>query len=63
MRWMLRSKIHKAVVTAAELNYIGSITIDQDLLDLVKLWPGEKVSVSQQCLGSKIGNVCHRRRP
>ena len=32
MRWMLRSKIHKARVTEANLNYVGSITIDEDLI-------------------------------
>jgi len=31
MRWILRSKIHKATVTDAELDYIGSITLDKDL--------------------------------
>ncbi len=33
MRSILRSKIHKATVTRADLNYIGSLTIDQDLMD------------------------------
>jgi aspartate 1-decarboxylase len=33
MRWLLRSKIHKAAVTEANLNYIGSITIDSALLE------------------------------
>ncbi|HDL65339.1 MAG TPA: aspartate 1-decarboxylase, partial [Proteobacteria bacterium] len=33
MRWILRSKIHRATVTEANLEYIGSITIDQDLID------------------------------
>jgi aspartate 1-decarboxylase len=54
MRSMLRSKIHKAVVTAAELGYIGSITIDQDLLDMVELWPGEKVLVVSNTSGARL---------
>ena len=35
MRWYLRSKIHKATVTEADVNYIGSITIDEDLVEKV----------------------------
>lgn len=46
MRWMLRSKIHRAVVTDANLDYEGSITIDQDLIDLSGLLVGEKVTVA-----------------
>ena len=40
MRWQMRSKIHKATVTEANLNYVGSITIDANLLEAVGLWPG-----------------------
>ena len=32
MRWIMRSKIHKAICTEANLNYVGSITIDEDLI-------------------------------
>lgn len=46
MRWMLRSKIHRATVTDADLNYEGSITIDQDLIDLSGLLVWEKVTVA-----------------
>jgi aspartate 1-decarboxylase len=42
---MLRSKIHKANVTEANLNYVGSITIDEDLMDQADLLENEKVSV------------------
>jgi len=45
MGWTLRSKIHNAHVTEANLNYVGSITIDEDLIERVGLWPGEKVLV------------------
>ena len=42
---MLYSKIHRATVTDANLNYIGSITIDEDLLDASKLRVGQKVEI------------------
>lgn len=44
-RTQLKSKIHLARVTDANLGYEGSITIPQDVLDEVDLWPGEKVLV------------------
>lgn len=54
MRWVLRSKIHNATVTDANLNYIGSITIDEDLVDAVGLWPGEKVLVVSNTSGARL---------
>ncbi len=54
MRWLLRSKIHKAVVTEADLSYIGSITIDEDLIEKVSLWPGEKVLVVSNTSGARL---------
>lgn len=54
MRWLLRSKIHKATVTEANLEYIGSITIDEDLLERVGLWPGEKVFITSNTSGSRL---------
>ncbi len=54
MRWVLRSKIHKAVVTEADLSYIGSITIDQDLIDKCGLWPGERVLVVDNTNGVRL---------
>jgi aspartate 1-decarboxylase len=54
MRWFLRSKIHKATVTEAELEYIGSITIDSDLIEAVGILPGEKVSVVSNTSGSRL---------
>ena len=44
-RFMLKSKIHRAVVTDADIHYEGSITIDRRLMDLADLVPYEKVSV------------------
>jgi aspartate 1-decarboxylase len=54
MRWVLRSKIHNAIVTEANLAYVGSITIDQDLTDAVGLWPGEKVLVVSNTSGARL---------
>ena len=44
MRTMLKSKIHRATVTQADLHYVGSVTIDEDLLDAADLLPGERGS-------------------
>ena len=54
MRWVLRSKIHKAVVTEANVDYIGSITIDADLIERVGIWPGEKVLVTSNTSGARL---------
>ena len=54
MRIVIKSKIHKAIVTDANLNYIGSITIDPDLLEKVDLWPGEKVLVASNTSGARL---------
>ena len=45
MRTMLRSKIHRATITDANLNYVGSITIDTDLLAAADILPFEQVQV------------------
>ena len=45
LREFLIAKIHRATVTEAEINYIGSITIDPDLLEAVDMMNGEKVQV------------------
>ncbi|MSP43582.1 MAG: aspartate 1-decarboxylase [Alphaproteobacteria bacterium] len=54
MRWLMRSKIHNATVTEANLAYVGSITIDDDLLDLVGLWAGERVLVVSNTSGARL---------
>lgn len=54
MRWILRSKIHKATVTETDLNYIGSITIDEDLIEKAGFWPGEKVLVVSNTSGARL---------
>lgn len=45
LRQLLKSKIHRATVTEANVDYVGSITIDQTLMERVNLWPGELVHV------------------
>ncbi len=54
MRWYIRSKIHKATVTEANLTYTGSITIDQDLIEMVGLNEGEKVLVTSNTSGARL---------
>lgn len=54
MRFVLHGKIHKAIVTEANLSYIGSITIDEDLLDKVGFWEDEKVMVVSNTSGSRL---------
>lgn len=51
---MFKSKLHQMVVTEANLNYEGSITIDQDLLDAAHLLPYEKVQVLNITNGSRL---------
>jgi aspartate 1-decarboxylase len=54
MRWVMRSKIHNATVTEANLAYIGSITIPADLIERVGLWPGERVLVVSNTSGARL---------
>lgn len=51
---ILKSKIHCATVTEANLHYMGSITIDEDLMDAVGLMPGEHVHVVNNNNGARI---------
>lgn len=51
---MLKSKIHCATVTEANLNYMGSITIDRDLMDAVGILPGERVFIVDNNNGERF---------
>ena len=51
---VVKSKIHRVTVTEANLNYIGSITIDEDLLDAAKLIANEKVSIVNNNNGERF---------
>ncbi|MDE5738202.1 MAG: aspartate 1-decarboxylase [Oscillospiraceae bacterium] len=51
---MLKSKIHRAVITQAELNYVGSITIDEDLMESAGIYEYEHVHIVNINSGSRI---------
>lgn len=51
---VLKSKIHRATVTMADLNYIGSIAIDEDLMDAANLIENEKVSIYNISNGERL---------
>jgi aspartate 1-decarboxylase len=53
-RHMMKSKIHNAVVTQADLRYVGSITIDTDLLERADILPDEKVQVVNNNNGARL---------
>lgn len=53
-RTMLGGKIHRAAVTEADLNYVGSITVDLDLLDAAGILPNEKVAVVNNNNGERF---------
>jgi len=53
-RLMMKSKIHRATVTEANLNYMGSITIDRDLLEAADLLPHEKVQIVNNNNGARL---------
>ena len=51
---ILKSKIHRVKVTQAELNYVGSITIDEDLIDAANIIPNEKVQIVNNNNGARF---------
>lgn len=51
---VLKSKIHRAVVTEANLNYVGSVTIDEELMDAAGLIEGERVQVVNNNNGARL---------
>ena len=51
---VVKSKIHRVKVTGADLNYIGSITIDEDLLDAANITEGEKVQIVNNNNGERL---------
>lgn len=54
MREVVCSKIHKATVTQADLNYVGSVTIDSDLIEKSGLWVGQKVLIVSNTSGARL---------
>ncbi|MDQ7918027.1 aspartate 1-decarboxylase [Mesonia sp. MT50] len=51
---VVKSKIHRVKVTGADLNYIGSITIDEDLMDAANIVEGEKVQIVNNNNGERL---------
>lgn len=54
LRTMFHAKIHRATVTQADLHYVGSVTVDQDLLDAAGILPGELVSIVDVTNGARL---------
>jgi aspartate 1-decarboxylase len=53
-RAMLKSKIHRATVTQSDLNYVGSVTVDEDLMDAADLLAGERVAIVDVTNGARL---------
>jgi aspartate 1-decarboxylase len=54
LRTMLKSKIHRATVTEADLHYVGSVTVDAELMDAADLLPGELVHIVDITNGARL---------
>lgn len=54
LRTIFKSKIHRATVTQADLHYVGSLTVDADLLDAADILPGELVSIVDVTNGARL---------
>lgn len=53
-RTMLKSKIHRATVTHADLHYVGSLTVDRDLLDAADILPNEQIAIVDVTNGARL---------
>ena len=51
---MFKGKLHRATVTQADLNYVGSITIDKDLMEAAGIYPGERVQIVNNNNGARL---------
>ena len=56
---VIKSKIHRVTVTQANLNYVGSITIDEELLDAANMIEGEKVQIMDINNGERFETPCN----
>lgn len=54
LRTMLKSKIHRATVTVADLHYVGSVTVDEDLMEAADLLAGEQVAIVDVTNGARL---------
>lgn len=60
LRQLLKSKIHRAVITDAHVDYEGSITIPEDYMEATGLWEGEKVLVASITSGARLETYVQR---
>ena len=63
LRWFLRSKIHRATGTKADLDYIGSVSIDSDLMSASGIAPWERVQVVDLTSGARIETYAIESKP
>jgi len=63
LREILKSKLHRAMVTDADVNYEGSIEIPSDLMAAADLWPGEKVLVASITTGARLETYVLQGKP
>src|SRR5918998_2576338 len=54
LRTMMKSKIHRATVTQADLHYVGSVTVDEDLMEAADLLEGEQVAIVDVTNGARL---------
>lgn len=62
-REVLKSKLHRAMITDADVDYEGSIEIPRDLMDVANLWPGEKVLVASITTGARLETYVLEGKP
>lgn len=62
-RQVLKSKLHRAMITDADVEYEGSIEIPRDLMDAADLWPGEKVLVASITTGARLETYVLEGKP
>ena len=62
-RQVLKSKIHRAMITAADVDYEGSIEIPTDLMEAADLWEGEKVLVASISSGNRLETYVQPGKP
>lgn len=63
LRELLKSKLHRAMITDADVDYEGSIEIPRDLMDAADLWPGEKVLVASITTGARLETYVLEGKP
>ena len=63
LRTMMTGKIHRATVTDADLHYVGSVTVDADLLEAADILPGEQVDVVDVTNGARLTTYALRGEP